>query len=69
MGMTVQDFTKIAKNAQLVEMSDGMTIYRVTHGFYADQHKFYYFRNNRLMQVNEGERKTDQRIRVDINNN
>ena len=64
-GMSISEFLKTAKHEELVRMSDGITIYRVQYGMNGQETRFYYFRDGKLVEMNEGERKVDRRIRID----
>ena len=64
-GMTISQFIDVAKHEELVSMEGNLTVYRVMYGFSGEETRFYYFRNNVLVSINEGERKTDLRIKVD----
>ena len=48
-------------------MDGEWTIYKVIYGFNAENVKFYYFKNNKLVKMDGGERATDYRIRIDTN--
>lgn len=66
-GMTIDQFRKVAKHEELVQMSGGYTVFRVQYGMSGQETRFYYFRNGRLVEMNEGERKVDARIQIDKN--
>jgi hypothetical protein len=66
-GMSVEEFIKKAKYEELVTMDGEWTIYKVIYGFNAENVKFYYFKNNKLVKMDGGERATDYRIRIDTN--
>jgi hypothetical protein len=66
-GMTVEEFQKEAKKEVLVRMDGEWMIYKVIYGFIANNTRFYYFKNNKLVKMDRGERATDYRIRIDTN--
>lgn len=66
-GMSISDFLKTAKHEELVSMSGGITIYRVQYGYNGQEYRFYYFRDGKLYEMNEGVRKVDRRIQIDSN--
>jgi hypothetical protein len=63
-GMTVKEFIKEAKHEELVSMDSGWTIYRVFYGYHAQNLMFYYFYDNTLVKMNQGQRDVDVRVRV-----
>ena len=67
LGMSESEFRDKAKYEEIVEMTGDVTIYRVTYGAMGQEVRFYYFRNNKLINIDEGVRKTDARIRIDSN--
>ena len=66
-GMTIKDFRKEAKYEELVTMDGEWMIYKVIYGFNAQNTRFYYFKNNKLVKMDSGQRKTDYRVRIDTN--
>jgi hypothetical protein len=63
-GMTINEFTKEAKHEELVSLENGWTIYRVLYGYNAQNVKFYYFRDNKLVKIDEGRRAIDRRVEI-----
>ena len=63
-GMTINEFINEAKYQELVSMDNGWTIYKVLYGYNAQNVMFYYFYDNKLMKMNQGQRDVDVRVRV-----
>ena len=66
--MTVKDFLKEHSKAKNEYLSTDMTIYSIRYMESMDNRpyrKFYYFRNNKLVRVDKGERAVDYRVRID----
>jgi len=63
-GMTVNQFRQEAKYEELVSMNNGWTVYRVFYGYHGQNVMFYYFYDNKLMKMNQGQRDVDVRVRV-----
>ena len=57
-GMTIEEFEKKAKHEEIVTMDGDWTIYKVIYGFNAQNTRFYYFKNNKLVKMDSGQRKT-----------
>lgn len=66
-GMTIEEFRKEAKYEELVTMDVEWMVYKVVYGFNADNIRFYYFKNNKLVKMDSGQRATDYRVRIDTN--
>jgi len=66
-GMTIEEFQKKAKYEELVTMDGEWMVYKAIYGFNAENTRFYYFKNNKLVKMDSGERATDYRIRIDKN--
>ena len=66
-GMTVEEFQKKAKYEELVTMDGEWMVFKVVYGFNAENTRFYYFKNNKLVKMDSGQRATDYRIRIDTN--
>ena len=65
-GMTQSEFNDKVKYAQLVKAESGKTVYRVSeHGNV--NARFFYFRDSKLFQIDEGKRRAD--IEIDVNRN
>lgn len=64
--MSESEFKGLTENERMVYMDENQSIYKIerTQGK-GSAHKFFYFQNNRLMRIDEGERATDFRIKVD----
>jgi len=63
-GMTISQFRQEAKHEELVSMDNGWTVYRVFYGYHAQNVMFYYFYDNKLERMNQGQRDVDVRFRV-----
>ncbi|CAA7195200.1 hypothetical protein [Chryseobacterium potabilaquae] len=70
-GMSESDFKSKVQDEQLVKSDQNVSIYKVEkrtyndlHGWRSD-HRFFYFINNKLSQIDQGERAVDYRIKVD----
>lgn len=60
LGMSEIEFTSKNHNADLVKAAEGSSIYRCnTHNGHINKTMFYYFRDGKLVQVDEGERVPD----------
>jgi hypothetical protein len=66
-GMTIEEFQKKAKHEEVVKMDGEWMIYKVIYGWNGENTRFYYFKNNKLVKMDSGERATDYRIRIDTN--
>ena len=72
-GMTISEFNKVVTNKELLSMKANTLIYKVGgYNWYdhdnadgSGDHRFLYFTNNKLTQVDKGERATDLRIKID----
>jgi len=67
LGLTVEEFEKRAKFEEIVTMDGEWIVYKVVYGFNAENTRFYYFKNNKLVKMDSGQRATDYRIRIDKN--
>ena len=63
--MTVEQFEKMAKYEELVNLDNEWSVYKLIYGFNAESVKFYYFYKNKLIKMDEGQRATDYRVRID----
>ena len=65
-GMPESEFKDLTNDEQVVYMDENQTIYKIrrTQGK-GTAHKFFYFQNNKLRRIDEGERATDLRIKID----
>jgi hypothetical protein len=72
-GMSITEFNKIIKNKTLVTLRKDITIYKVERQVWYDSDrsgagfKFFYFVNNQLTHLDEGEKSVDYRIQIDQN--
>ncbi|MGZ9736502.1 hypothetical protein [Flavobacterium sp. GNP002] len=70
-GMSISDFMKLEGRKKMVSMQNGVSIYKVVKRVWYDSdgsgsdHMFFYFVDQKLTQVDKGERAVDYRIRVD----
>lgn len=70
-GMSISEFNEIFPKKNLLEMKDGNAIYKVVinpHYGGSSEYRFFYFKDNKLIQVDKGERSVDKRIQIDLNN-
>ena len=69
-GMSLQEFNKVIPSKRLVEMNKEVTIYKVERRVWYDSDgsgsdfKFFYFRDGKLVEMNEGER-PQERIQIE----
>jgi len=79
-GMSVNEFKEKVENEELVEMNQKVTIFKkviksYNHYFYgvpalaSVDIRFFYFENNKLVKVDEGERAVDYRVKIDKTSN
>jgi hypothetical protein len=66
-GMSVEEFQKNSKFEELVTMDGDWMVYKVIYGWNGENTRFYYFKNNKLVKMDSGERAADYRIRIDTN--
>ncbi len=66
-GMTIEEFQNNTKHEELVSMDGEWMVYKLIYGFNAENTRFYYFKNNKLVNMDSGQRATDYRIRIDKN--
>lgn len=72
-GMPISEFNKIFPKKEMVSMKEGVTIYKVSKRVWYDSdgsgsdYRYFYFVDNKLAQVDKGERAVDRRIRIDTN--
>ncbi len=72
-GISKTEFNKLFPKKELVAMKNGVTIYKVSKRVWYDSngsgsaYRFFYFSDNRLTQMDKGERATDYRIKIDTN--
>lgn len=70
-GMSESEFKEKVEDEENVKMSTEISIYKVKVSsfryveHYQEKIRFFYFANNKLVQVDEGERAIDYRIKVD----
>jgi hypothetical protein len=73
LGMSITEFNKQVKNKTLVVLRKDITIYKVERRVWYDSDgsgsgfKFFYFVNNQLTHLDEGEKSVDYRIQIDQN--
>ena len=71
-GMSLSEFNQIEIKKELVVMSEEATVYKIVSTPWYDHDgadgtwrtRFFYFKNNKLSQVDEGERATDLKIEI-----
>jgi hypothetical protein len=79
-GMSVSEFKEKVENEELVEMNQKVTIFKkviksYNHYLYgvpilaSVDTRFFYFENNQLVKVDEGERAVDYRVKIDKTSN
>lgn len=74
-GMTIAEFKKTVKNEILVQMLENYCCYKIEvqrakfgqEGGYRYATRFFYFKDNILYKIDEGERATD--LKIEIQNN
>ena len=72
-GMTIQEFSKVAKKKQVVLMNEQITVYKVNKGNWYDSdgsgrdYRYFYFKNNKLVKIDKGQRAVDYRVKIDKN--
>ena len=73
-GMTIMEFNKFAKNKELVSMKEGVTVYLLKQYNWYDHdgadgtlanYRYFYFIDNKLTQMDKGERATDLKIKIE----
>ena len=73
-GMTIMEFNKFAKNKELVSMKEGVSVYLLKQYNWYDHdgadgtlanYRYFYFEDNKLIQMDRGQRATDLRIKID----
>jgi uncharacterized protein YcfL len=70
-GMSESEFKEKVEGEENVKMSTEISIYKVKVSsfryieHYQEKVRFFYFNNNKLVQVDEGERAIDYRIKID----
>jgi len=70
-GMPISDFNKVVHKKRLVVMRKDVTIYKVERQVWYDSdgsnadYKYFYFVDNLLSHLDEGERAVDYRIQID----
>lgn len=74
MGMSIQDFMMFSNNtATLERMQDSVSVYRYRWADVGDTHPynstFYYFKNGKLFEINEGKLKNPVNVRLNYNLN
>lgn len=75
--MPIEDFRKAIKKASVVYLDENYSCYKLNKRYakFADPNhfsyttRFFYFKENKLWRIDEGERATDYRIQVDRNDN
>jgi hypothetical protein len=82
-GMSVSEFKEKVENEELVEMNQKVTIFKKVIKSYnhylsilygvpilaSVDTRFFYFENNQLVKVDEGERAVDYRVKIDKTSN
>lgn len=74
-GMTIEEFKKTVQNETLVQMEENYSCYKVEvqrakfgqEGGYRYTTRFFYFKDNILFKIDEGERATDLKIIIQNN--
>jgi len=76
-GMPLSEFKEKVEGEVLVEMRTDITVYKIVIETYNDllvatrgngwrrDHQFFYFIDNKLVQVDKGERAVDYRVKID----
>ncbi|MDT0675628.1 hypothetical protein [Autumnicola musiva] len=64
-GMSVEEFKKLAKYEQLVAMDQESCVYRVIYGIGANRAGYYYFEDNKFVRMDSEEDHEDYRISID----
>lgn len=76
-GMPLSEFKEKVDGEELVEMRADVTVYKIVIETYNDllvatrgngwrsDHQFFYFIDNKLVQVDKGERAVDYRVKID----
>ena len=70
-GMSESEFREKIESAENVKMSSEISIYKVKVSSYRyvehrqERTRFFYFTDNKLIQVDEGERAIDYRVKID----
>ena len=73
-GMTIQEFNKFAKNKELVSMKESITVYLLKQYNWYDHdgadgtlanYRYFYFKDNKLIQMDRGEKATDLKIKIE----
>lgn len=70
-GMSESDFKLTVEGEQLIKASKELTVYKVEKKSYNDLHgwrkdyRFFYFTDNKLVQIDQGQRAVDYRVKID----
>lgn len=70
-GMPEKDFKELFKDEKVVAMKPEVTVYLIDKRTYHDlygwrgDYRYFYFVNQKLIQVDKGERAVDYRIKID----
>lgn len=64
-GMSLEEFKKMAKYEELVAMDQDWTVYKVTYGYQYDRTGYYYFKNDRLVRMDSEEDPEEYKIEID----
>lgn len=72
-GMTIQEFNSVFKKKKTIKMDSESTVYMIKKQNWYDSdgsgsdYRYFYFVNNKLVQIDKGERGVDVRVQYDIN--
>ena len=72
-GMPISEFNQLVETKELISMEENSTIYLVKKFNWYDHngadgtaaYRYFYFKNNKLSQVDEGERVADLKIKIE----
>ena len=72
-GMPISEFNQLVQTKELISMKENSTIYLVKKYNWYDHngadgtaaHRYFYFTNNKLSQVDKGERVADLKIKIE----
>lgn len=69
-GMSENEFKNTFKNEMLISSKDNISVYKISKNGYdtygaAPDFRFFYFVDQKLVQIDKGERAVDYRLKVD----